>query len=947
MKQAFITLLFFLTSVSLFAQGTIRGKVVDDETGEELIGATVLLQGTTKGGVTDFEGNYAITGIEAGTYNLQFSYISYQSKTVEGVEVIDGETTIMNLRLAPDAQQLQEVVVTAEVIRNSEAALVTVKRKSVNVLDGISSETFKKIGDSDAASAIRRVPGVSVQGGKYVFVRGLGDRYTKTILNGMEVPGLDPDRNSLQMDIFPTNVVDNIIVKKSFTADLPADFTGGIVDVELKDFPEEKNISASVSFGFNPSMHFKDNYLDYDGGNTDFLGFDDGTRDLPISSQADIPQQVRARFDPELSQQLTDITSSFDPVFGPTESTSFGNYSLSFSAGNQFNKENFSIGFNSALNYRNNTEFYEDVVDNALYEKNADPSVTSLDLDRLRTGSIGINNVLLSGLAGVAVKTNASKVQLSVLHVQNGQSTSNRILEENFLQAVNRSDRFGIEYTERSITNVLLGGEHFFNSSGLTLDWKLTPTFSTIDDKDVRQVPFTLEGEAPEIQPSEGGNPRRLWRFLDEQNYSGRVDLTKNFKISGNESKLKAGGSFVYKERDFSIDNFDFLIARPDEVRLGGDPNNLLIPENIYNDGVGTYVTGTFQGSNSYSGTIQNIGFYVSGELALTEKFKAILGVRAEKYSQRYTGGNQDWFNSEGAQGIFLDDEEILESFKPFPTANLIYSLNDDSNLRASYTRTIARPSFKENAIAQIFDPLSNTFWIGNPDLDEADINNIDLRYEYYFKGGQTISLSAFYKSFENPIEIVVINQNTPDQFTAANNGDAQVFGLELEARKNLDFISSALENVSFNLNASVIESQLEMDEVELSARRNNLRDGEELEDTRDMQGQSPYLINAGFSYNNFETGLEAGLFYNVQGAALARVGIGNIPDLYTAPFHSLNASFKKSFGPERRSSLQLRVSNLMDDKVETVFQSFETDDQISSSRAPGRTFTLRFGYTF
>lgn len=948
MKKLFLTFSLSFLMIAAFAQtGTIRGKVTDQETGEELIGSTVIIKGTTTGAATDFEGNYAITNVQPGTYELQFTYISYQNKIVSNVVVKAGEVTVINVPLATDSQQLEEVVVTAEVIRDTDAALTTVKRKSANVLDGISSETFKKIGDSDAASAIKRVPGVSIQGGKYVFVRGLGDRYTKTILNGMEIPGLDPDRNSIQMDIFPTNVVDNIIVKKSFTADLPADFTGGIVDVEIKDFPEEKTMSFSGSMGINPDMHFNDNYLTYDGGKTDFLGFDDGTRDIPFSSQSNLPREGLAASNPQLAQELAAYTSAFDPTFAPTKSTSSPNYSFGFSAGNQYNKEKYSIGFNSALNYRNTTTFFENVIDNTLYEKNADASINQLDLDRRRTGSEGSNNVFLSGLAGVAIKTDVSKYKISLLHVQNGESTSNRIIEENLLQSFNTSERFAIQYTQRRITNAILSGEHYFGGSGLTLDWKLTPTISSIQDKDVRQVPFTLEGEAREIQPSEGGNPRRLWRNLDEQNISGKFSLTKEFQINGNPSKLSVGSSYVFKNRDFTIENFDFLVADESNVNFGGDANSILAPENIYNNGTGTYVTGTYQGSNSYSGEINNFGAFISGELALTKKFKAIVGLRVEQFRQLYTGGDQDWFNSNGGQGIYYRNTEILNSLKPFPTANLIYNLNENSNLRGSYARTIARPSFKEKSIAQIFDPLSNTFWIGNIDLIESDINNFDLRYEYYFRGGQTVALSTFYKTFDNPIEIVVVNQNTPDQFTARNNGNATVYGVELEAKKNLEFVSASLSNFNLNLNASYIKSALRMDDVEYEARANNLRDGESIERERDMQGQSPYLVNAGISYDNYDNGLETALFYNVQGPSLARVGIGNIPDLYNDSFHSLNASVKKSFGPNDNTSVQLRISNLLDDKVETSFKSFETADQISSSRAPGRTFTVKVAYTF
>ena len=256
MKLLF-SLIGLLVSSIVFAQtGTIRGTVIDDATGEGLFGVTAVVKGTTLGTVSDFEGNFELK-LEPGTYDLKISFISYETMTISGVNVVTDEVVVFGtLRLKESAQELEEVIVTAEVIRQSESALLTVKRKSANVLDGISAQSFRKIGDANAAAAIKRVSGVSIQEGKYVYVRGLGDRYTKSNLNGLDIPGLDPDRNTLQMDIFPTNLIDNIIVVKSFTADLPADFTGGVVNIETKDFPEERTLNVSGSLGYNPSMHF-------------------------------------------------------------------------------------------------------------------------------------------------------------------------------------------------------------------------------------------------------------------------------------------------------------------------------------------------------------------------------------------------------------------------------------------------------------------------------------------------------------------------------------------------------------------------------------------------------------------------------------------------------------------------------------------------------------------
>lgn len=934
--------------ISLAQTGKIRGSIIDDTNGEALIGATAVIDGTTKGSATDFEGSYTISGLEPGVYSLKYAYVSYQTKIVTGIEVKADEITELSIRLASDVNQLQDVVISAELIRNSETALMTLKRKSANIQDGISSESFSKIGDGNAASAIKRVSGVSVQEGKYVYVRGLGDRYTQTVINGMAVPGLDPDRNSLQMDLFPTNIIDNIIVRKSFTADLSADFTGGIVNIDIKDFPTEKTAKVSASFGYNPDMHFNSSFLTYNGGNTDFLGFDDGTRELPIGSQDNIPSYTKS------DSRLTDITRSFDPTFGPTVGTSFANYSLGVSLGNQLKREKVTWGYNASLSYKNKTAFYDHLIDDQYLKNSNDFSDTELTLDRKRTGSEGTNDVLIGGLVGLALKTDFSKFKVNVFHIQNGTSRANIIEEQNYIISRNRSIRHGLAYSERSITNILLGGEHYFDASNWKIEWKLSPTFSKVNDKDVRLVPFTIKEEGGlAIEPSEGGNPTRLWRLLDEVNYSAKVDFVKEFDSGEQKSKLNFGVMNTYKERDFSIENFDFFVRN--DLHLEGDPNNLLKPENIWTveTGTGAYIKGDYEGSNSYAASNNNLALYVSGELVLTAKFKAILGVRTEMYNHYYTGGDQEWFNSKGNAGIYLDNEEVLSSFKVFPTANLVYNVVENSNLRVSYARTVARPSFKEKSVAQINDPLSNTTFIGNIDLVETDIDNFDVRWEHFFPKGQTIALSGFYKKFTNPIEIVIYNENNNDNYTARNNGEAQVYGVEAEIRKNLDFISPGLSNFSFNINASLIESRLKMDEEEYNSRKLNLRINpngdvkEPLKDYREMQGQAPYLINAGLNYDNFEAGWEGGVYYNVQGSSLASVGIGVIPDLYTEPFHSLNAALKKKFGKEKQAGISFKVSNLLGENRETYYKAYEAKDQVSSRLEIGREFTLSFDYSF
>src|SRR5690606_25879449 len=294
LKKILLLLALAMVHFGYAQTGTIKGKLIDGEFNDVLPFANILIKGTTIGTTSDFEGAYSLD-VEPGTYTLSFSFLGYTSQEITDVVVEAGKTVDVNVSLQPASAQLDEVVLTTTVRKNTEASVLNLQKNSVTLMDGLSLEAINTTGASNIASAIKRVPGVSVQEGKYVYVRGLGDRYTKSILNGMDIPGLDPDKNTVQMDIFPTNILENVIVLKSAAAELPADFTGGVVNIVTKDFPSQKQMSFSVSMGYNPSMHFQDNYLGYEGGATDFLGFDDGTRELPISPNTDVPSPSDSR----------------------------------------------------------------------------------------------------------------------------------------------------------------------------------------------------------------------------------------------------------------------------------------------------------------------------------------------------------------------------------------------------------------------------------------------------------------------------------------------------------------------------------------------------------------------------------------------------------------------------------------------------------------------------
>jgi len=491
-----------------------------------------------------------------------------------------------------------------------------------------------------------------------------------------------------------------------------------------------------------------------------------------------------------------------------------------------------------------------------------------------------------------------------------------------------------------------LNGEHTNEDGSWKVSWKVSPTFSKIYDKDFRTTPFRFNPETGNytISPSESGDPSRIWRDLEEYNIANKLDLTRKHQLFGRDAKLKFGGAYTIKERDFVVNQFSLPVQSQSgnySLNFGGDADLVLAPENIYDPEAreGTYVRRDSNISDSFNSQITVGAGYVGDEFKFSDRFNAIIGVRFEKFDLHYTGENQD--------GEVFDNASILDKADFFPSANFIYELNEEANkkLRASFSSTTARPSFKEASNAQIFDPVSSTFFIGNIDIQPTYINNYDIRFEAYGEGTNFFAISGFAKTFDDPIELTFIRE-ARGQFIPLNLGDAKVFGAELEYRRNMGFIPG-WENFAFNANISVIESQQTYSADEEAARRDNLRTGETLDKYRQLQGQSPLLLNVGFSYDNNDNGWQGGLVYNVQGKTLEIVGNGDIPDVYTLPFNNLKFNLSKEFGKDNSSKISLKFENILNDDIESVYQSFGAEDQIYSKRYPGQAISLGYSYQF
>ncbi|MCB9255725.1 MAG: TonB-dependent receptor [Chitinophagales bacterium] len=954
-----IYLLFSLVFVSsVFAQqGKVRGVIIDDENAETLIGVSVVVEGTTIGTITDLDGNYSLS-LDPGSYTIVYSYISYASQRVTDVIVKAGETKIIDLRFKSDAEQIGEVVVTAERITNNETALQTIQKKSANVLDGVSAQTFTKTGDNDAAAAMRRVTGVSVEGGKYVYVRGLGDRYTKTQLNGVDIPGLDPDRNTVQMDIFPSNLLDNIVVYKTFTPDLPADFTGGMVNINTKSFPSSETFSFSTSLGYTIGMNFNSNALRHKGGAGTFMGFGNKYRELPFDKNTVV---LNLKYtDPA---KLTSLTSAFSKQLAPTVFTSPLNGSFSISKGNQIDAKRVTLGYNTAFNYRYQFRNYDEYEFGRSIKGN--PSESELLQLQYAKGQRSEQEIQWSGMLGGALKTKKSKYIANILHSQNAQTRSAdySIVFPDGQNTALPLKQFVLDYSQRSVSNLLLAGTHNLKEDKWELEWKLSPTYSKITEPDIRSTKYLIENGEYIIDNGDGAVPERFYRYLTEINTVGKVDVTHDFKVWKNlNSKLKFGVANTFKTRDYAV--LRYLFNSTLDTELSGNGDELLLPENIYSNTNtrGTYVSSEQknyeESENVYQATQNIFALYAMNELPITPTFKAVYGVRFERTDSWISGyGRLEGENVNRA----IDAEKVFTKNDILPAANFIYNFKENMNFRLSYSKTLARPSFKEKSFVSILDPLSGVRFIGNIQLEKTDIHNVDLRWEGFFKRSQMLSISAFYKNFQNPIEIAGF-ELAPNDLTPRNAGSANLYGAELEFRVDFGFISPKLTGLSFSSNFTYVKSQIDMrkivvgagndgvfgtddDKTEYETRQQNLRDGETLSNFRPMFGQSPFIVNANLGYVNDSIGFEANLTYNVQGKRLAVVGIGIRPDVYEQSFHSLNFKVSQKFGSNKRWKASFTAQNLVGDLREKLFESYNATPQVFERYNPNRSFTVGFSY--
>lgn len=937
-----VMILFFSTNL-LAQSGKITGTVIDTETGEPVIGCNILIEGTSMGAAADINGSYVINNVPAGTYSLRFSSIGYAKSTVTEVEVKENELTKIDILLQVESFETEEVVVTAKLLENNEASLLVKRQKSSSISDAISAEAISRSGSSNAADAMTKVTGASVVGGKYVYIRGLGDRYSSTQLNGTELPSADPDKKSFNLDLFPSSLLDNLVTIKSFTPDKSGSFTGGLVDVTTKNYPEKLTIDFSASGSYNTATG-NNEFLTYSGGNKDWLGFDDGARSIP-SALTDpsiaIPSPNAARRDREQALELDRLTKSFNPEMAPSRSAAPVNSSYSFSAGDQINLLGSPLGYTASLSYSRNYNFYDDgQVGRWQLSGNANDA-ENLNNYMLLNDVKASDEVLWGGLINLAYKPAGNHdISFRYLYTQSGESTSR-------YQAGEWSDQLGstpvyetrsLLYTERNLQTYQFGGEHFFEDLlGSTIDWTASFSNTKQDEPDLRffSNDYVYDEDNEEyyysINKNSYNEPTRFFRNLNEENQNFKLNVSVPFKQwNGFQSKLKLGGGITKVNRDFRERRFEL---RRSTANYTGDPADYFTNQTgIVDSTNGRYLFGTylFDAStlrSNYDGS-QNINaIYAMLELPVFGNLKLIGGARYETTEMEVTSHDTT------SPAASLDDKDIL------PAASLIYQLSDNMNLRFSYGKTIARPSFRELAPFRSFEFLGDFIFSGNADLERTLVDNFDIRWEWFTRPGELYAVSFFYKDFTNPIERAF--NPTTELVSYQNVSRGFTYGAEFEIRKRLDIIGDLFSNFFVNANFSFVKSQVDIpdDEYDILIKPNDPN----AEKNRPLFGQSPYIVNLELAYVDYESGTSAALLYNIFGERLSEVTLGVTPDVYEQPRGMLDFTLSQKIG--YGFGVKLSAKNILNSKIEKTID-FNNTEYVFHSYTPGRNFSLGVSYS-
>lgn len=856
-----VTVFLIFFQVDLFSQnkGTITGIVVDEVTGEAIIGGNVLIENTFIGAATDLNGKFTIKEIETGLYNIKISHIAYQTKIIRDVKVEANKTTELKITLSNNIIETQEVVVAGKVDKSFESALLNLRKNSQNIMDGISSEQIRKTTDGLTSDVLKRVTGVTLIENKFVNVRGTSERYNVAQLNNTNLTSTESEKKAFSFDLLSASLIENANVIKSYTPDLPANFAGGVVQLNTISFPEDLKVNFNYSSSYTDNTTLR-SFFTYPNG-TNFWGFDNGSRDLPSNFPHDLTKSGLAR------NEINELARSLKNVWSPNTTRAPLNQSFSFMIGDGAKLIGQQFGFLVAFNYKNDYKNSFSILNE--YESSGEKRFEYSGNRSQLSKNIG-------GLFNLSYKISGNhQFSLKNLYSHTSDDEVSQLHGYQYSDAGKEQKQTALRYIERDLISTQLSGEHYIASlNELKIDWKIYLNNSRKNEPDYRRIYYARDiGEDLPFAAVLGFQPnlKNSGRFFSNL-YDKSRGISFDLKTKFYSTKFKLGISYDKVKRDFSSRLISVIINAPgngftDFSLLYLPLDKIFESENFRQNGfsIDEYVNGT----NNYSASEEIFASYAMTEIPvkiLERDLNIISGVRLENALQK--------INSMDLSGQ-IPISNHLKKIDLLPSINLLYKLNDKTNLRLSYSQTLNRPELRELAPFAYFDFATQTSLRGNPDLQRSFIKNYDLRIESFPGLGKLISASLFYKKISNAIEKVVVTGSAlGSERTFMNSDEAKVYGYEIEGRFSFGFISDYLENLSINGNYTRIKSLVNVKGTETTIAREN----------RPLQGQSPYVINLGLFFVEPTLGTSLSVFYNRIGERIVEVATAYQDDIIEKP---------------------------------------------------------------
>lgn len=896
--------------------GRISGRILDEDTARPLGLARISIESLSTGTTSDVDGRWSIDDVPAGTYDVAIRLIGYATKTVTGVAVTAGQVTAVDISVPRQAVEVQELTVTVADERGTAAAVLQNRQTAAAVTDAIGRDQISDSPDSDAAAAMARVPGVSIVDRKFVYVRGLGERYGNTTLDGAVLPSPIADRKAVPLDLIPASFIENVSTSKSYLPNQPGDYAGGLVQIETRRVPGRNFFTIGVGTGFETAVTGQTG-LGYSGGDLDFFGIDDGTRDLPALVPRDRSVDG-ANFTP---RELEAIGESFiSPWAGvsrdlPVERSGEIAFATELPVGAR------GLGLLATAHWDDGWSRRQDYVERVFTTSGiADPEV---DYD----GNVSTHEVTLGGLLN-------ADLPLSSNHRISFGGLLNRITEdearvlEGFNLDSNADQRnTRIRYVENSLLQTRLSGKHFLGLlGGMTLDWKGAYSRAGRYEPNTREVLYRESGGVF-LWDNFIQSGSVFHQDLTENALGGNLDLQIPIRVNGVPGTLDIGGAANRRDRDVLTRRFRFVNAGPisNDVRSRA-PDEIFTTETIGPNGF-EIDESTFRADN-YDADQTILAGYVMADFEIVPRLRFAGGARIERSEQNVRP--MDLFTSGAAplEGAALDDTDFV------PGATLTWAANEAMNLRAAASRTIARPEFRELAPFSFADFAGGYLVIGNPVLERSRITNFDLRWEWFPRPGAVIAISGFYKKFLDPIEEVVF-PSTEFLKSWVNAESAENLGTEIEARSDLGLLSEALENVGLNLNVTLVDSEVSTgSNAQVFVPGVGSIDIQVPDKTRRLQGQSAYVINAGANWASPSSRTMLGLLYHRSGRRISQIGSSFLEDVFEEPRNQFDVVFEQGLG---RFSVKAGATNVLGARYE-----FTQDGDLLRGWDPGRAFSVK-----